>query len=240
MEQPISQGRKVALLGTATTSVHDAPYHDETWEIWSLSANFLHKNRFTRWFELHTYATLEANLTVPEYLTFLKACGNRLMVGHASEHWPQAQLYPIDAVTERFRFDDTDCGYFTSSCSYMLALVLHEHLLGQTVSDLGLWGIDMAQDGEYKHQRPCVEHYLGIARGLGIRLHMAPESPLLRTPARYAFDYLKLSREMTQRFNDSRVEADRLRVASLEAEKKYYYAMGNRDAIKSINEYWNL
>ena len=47
----------------------------------------------------------------------------------------------------------------------------------------------MAIGTEYVHQRPCLEWYLGIARGLGIKVHLPTKwgSPVLQGPI-YAID----------------------------------------------------
>lgn len=231
--------RKIALLGTATSSVHDAPYGDESWEIWNISGNFLHGKRFTKWFEIHTHEVLVNANTVPEYFKFLGGLGDKLMAGHGSSQWPQAEIYPIDTIVREFG------EYFTSSLAYMLAYAIYLHIKdvevgGPGISHIGLWGCDMAVEGEYKHQRPCVEYYLGIARGMGIELHIAPESPLLRCSAKYGFDYQKLSAEMTSRLIEAKHNAEQKRLAALKAEKEYEYAAGVRDAVKTVNEYWNL
>lgn len=226
--------RRIALVGTATTSVHDAPYNDPAWEIWNISGNFIHNKRFDLWFDVHTPEVIEAARTVPQYFEFLKNAGNKLMVIHPSERWPEARLYPLDKASEKFG------EYFTSSLSYMLAYAFLLYLEGENIAQIGLWGCDLAVDGEYAHQRPCVEYYLGIFRGAGIPISIAPESPLLRCAAPYGTAYLKLSREMTQRLCDAKIEADQKRIASLEAEKQFQYAAGKRDAILQICQYWNL
>lgn len=230
---------KIAILGTASSSVMDAPYDDESWQIWNISANFNKGKRFDNWFELHSPEVLDAARTHPDYFDFLKKCGNKLIAGHKSDRWPEAHLYPLDRICGRFG------DYFTSSLAYMIAMALDMHLTaienGQIgVAEIGLWGVDMATSGEYASQRPCCEYYLGIARGMGIVLKIAPESPLLRTPAKYAFDYLKLSREMTQRELDARVESEQLRIRSLNVEKEYEFARGVHHALKQVNQYWNL
>ena len=40
------------MLGTAHSAI-DAPFDDESWEIWGVSAKGEHVTRADRWFELH-------------------------------------------------------------------------------------------------------------------------------------------------------------------------------------------
>lgn len=192
MEIPLPKPlRKIAIVGTAPSSCLDAPYDDESWEIWSLGCNVQMNKRFTRWFEMHTERVLREAKAWDDLLPYWQKMGDKLMVGHPSPAWPDAKKYPIDDITAKFG------RYFTSSISYMLALAIHE---GADV--IGLWGIDMVGDEEYGNQRPCCEYFLGIARGMNIELVIADESPLLRHERLYGFERCELSAEI----NTMRIE----------------------------------
>ena len=130
---------KIAIVGTASTSVNEAPWKDESWQIWSLGRNSASCPRFSRWFELHTKDVLIAAGALNQRMDFLKAAGDKLMIGH--DCWPElpeARFYPwVDIITEFGR-------YLTSSLSNMVALAIHE---GAT--EIGLWGVDMVCPDEY-------------------------------------------------------------------------------------------
>ena len=230
--------RKIAILGTAFTSVDEAPYDDMSWEIWNISANYNKPKRFTRWFEMHTFDTLYESKAIPEYYDFLKKCGNKLVAGFEDkEHWPDAEIYPQELIIHRFG------KYFTSSCSYMVAMAIHEHLLakefgGEPISELGFWGVDMAVAEEYGHQRACLEYYIGIAYGLGMKVTIARQSPILRCMAMYALDNKVFSAEMTGRLLEAKRRADMSRVNSLNAEKQEFYDRGCRDTLQVLANYW--
>ena len=51
--------KKIALVGTASSSCDLAPYDDESWEIWTIGCNLQKNNRVTKMFELHTQSVLE-------------------------------------------------------------------------------------------------------------------------------------------------------------------------------------
>jgi hypothetical protein len=93
------------------------------------------------------------------------------------------------------------CGYFTNSISYLIALAIYELKGVEQGSIIGLWGVDMAQQGlqsgsvagwftsEYARQRPSVEYWLGIAEGLGIKIHVPDQSDILKTACIYGYQH---------------------------------------------------
>ena len=194
--------RKVAIVGKAPSSRGLAPYNDKTWEIWGLGDLWRHIPRWDRWFELHDTGAGKQRWQ-PDHVQFLQNCTN-LYVAHPTPELPIAKLYPKDEVLAKF------FPYFNNSVSWMIALALHEG-----VTHLGLWGVDMAQsdpakgsNGEYEHQRPSCEFFVGWAAGMGIEVHVAAESDLLKTTRLYGFEthtgeaYVKLcarQKELQQR-----------------------------------------
>ena len=68
----------------------------------------------------------------------------------------------------------------------------------------------MAQDSEYESQRPSCEYFIGLARGMGIKVHVPDKSDLLKTLWLYPFEpespmWVKCEsrrRELQQRANE--------------------------------------
>lgn len=187
-EQPQLATVKIAIIGKAPSSRDLAPYKDPEWEIWSLGDNWRNIPRWDRWFELHDLR--EGVKRWPkEHVEWIKACPE-LWVAHPHPDLPQAKLYPKDEVLSRF------FRYFNNSISWMIALAMLERATGvRNVTDIGLWGVDMAvsdpalgNNGEYEHQRPSCEFYIGMAAGMGIKMHIPEQSDLLKTPRLYGFD----------------------------------------------------
>lgn len=101
-----------------------------------------------------------------------------------------ARVYPLKAVIEKL-----DDDYFSSTICYMLAWAIYKY----TVKDketgrltltqpvhLRLYGVDMAQKlpdgtGEYTLEKGGVEHWVGYARGLGMKVTIAEGGEVLRT-----------------------------------------------------------
>lgn len=90
------------------------------------------------------------------------------------------------------------------------------------------------------HQKACCEYYIGYARALGIKVYIAPQSPLARSNAMYAFDNPKLGREMTERMVElERIVAQKKRERE-NAEKEGIRFEAQLELIKDINNRWQL
>lgn len=180
---------KVAIVGTASTSSGEAPWKDESWQIWSLGVNSALAPRYDRWFELHTKDVLSAAGALDMRYEFLKAAGDKLVIGH--DCWPElpeAKLYPWETVIAKFG------RYLTSSLSIMIALAIIEG-----ADEIGLWGVDMVCPDEYVQQRSGCEYLLGYAKASGIKITIAKESPILRPTRVYALEDSGFSREIIER-----------------------------------------
>lgn len=68
-------------------------------------------------------------------------------------------VYPIDEISEKFK-----TSYFTSTIDFMIAYSMWEG----GVDKICLHGINLSTQQEYKDQKPGVEFWLGMARGIGI------------------------------------------------------------------------
>lgn len=182
LAQEVPKRRKIALVGTAASSRLDAPFDDESWEIWTLGCGVEFCKRIDKLFEVHTQHVLEEANAWTGLVPYLKKHGKDTILGHANSEFPDATPYPIEQMTAKYG------RYFTSSIAYMLAYAIE-----QEPDAIGLWGIDMMGTEEYNHQRPCCEYLLGIARGKNITLVVADESPILRSERLYAFEHTALS-----------------------------------------------
>lgn len=176
---------KVALVGFAS-SYKDAPYSDESWEIWGLNEAWKYFPRWDRWFEMHKREVFakEGDRDQAAHVAWLQnQDGQRpIYMLQPFDDIPGSVAFPIDALTDRF-FPGQPSGYWTSTISYMLALAIAEGF-----SEIGLYGIDLASHVEYANQRPAAEYLIGVARGMGIKVTIADGSALLKAPARYGYD----------------------------------------------------
>lgn len=73
--------------------------------------------------------------------------------------------YPLEDIVNKF-----DSTYFTNTISYMIAYAL---FIG--VDDIEIYGVDMNGEQEYIAERGSVMYWIGYARALGVKVHMASE-----------------------------------------------------------------
>jgi len=227
---------KIALIGSAPSSVRIAPYQDPAWQIWGCSpGTYGVMPRCNAFFELHLYEP-GAPWFSPEYCQWLKACperGTALWVGNdkAVQQMPGSQVLPYDAINEEF---DPSRWFNTSSLFWMMAMAIKA---GAT--KIGLWGVDMAANEEYEMQRAGIHFLTYIAASRGIEVGVPPESDLMTPRFRYGID------EWTHSYRKLRARRfeleTRMRAAEAEAKNKELeaaFVKGALDDTKYQNDTW--
>lgn len=197
---------KLAILGSAPSSVDLAPFKDksyqkymggkvqlqpatphieEEWVIWACSPGCYGRiPRCDVYFELHRWEPGQPWFS-PEYVKFLQDFKGPVYTGGVVPELPQHIVYPIEEIDKEFS------SYFlTSSIAMMLALAIKkfdefdkgmvEHGFEPEKHTIGLWGVDMAASEEYAFQRPGCQHFIIEALRRGIEIYVPPESDLLR------------------------------------------------------------
>lgn len=163
--------KKLAIVCGSPSTEMDAPFGDDSFEIWVLGNRSNRYPRFDLVFEIHD--DLSEHGDVDRYVQHLLSLGAPLVVGEG---------FPVkDGPVQVFPFEDArrlfGSTYLTSSTAYMLALALlrgYEHI--------ELYGVDMAiDDHEYFRQRPCLEAWVGFAKGRGVTVVIPAKSPVLRS-----------------------------------------------------------
>lgn len=169
-----------------------APFGDDTWEIWVLGIRAYHANylRITRIFEIHEDLVLEKykdKVTVPvyvpnDYYNKLMHMSIPVVVSYHADAFKRfeghvnLQYFPLQAVNEMYGAE-----YLTSTCSYMIAQAVLEG-----AEEIAIFGVDMAVDNaEYFYQRPCMEAWIGFAKGRGVKVTISEQSPLGRNSDLY-------------------------------------------------------
>lgn len=171
-------GRKIALCGSHSNSLADAPWDDPSWEFWGhASSRAWYARSMDRYFDLHprscwtrggkksaAYPKWLAQNTVPIYMQ------DRYPEVPASVRYPKGRIL-MEYADAR--------GYFTNHVAWMIALALTEG----GVSAIGLFGVNYGTEGEYLKQRGSCEYWLGRAAGAGVRIVLPDQCSLLREPA---------------------------------------------------------
>lgn len=169
--------RKVALCGSHSESLADAPWTDPSWEFWGhASSRAWYRRRMDRYFDLHpkacwtrggkkgdVYPKWLARNTVPIYMQ------DQFPEVPASVKYPKGRIL--------LEFGDAR-HYFTNHAAWMIALALTEG-----VNVIGLFGINYSTEGEYVRQRGSAEYWLGRAAQAGVRVVLPEQCSLLAEPA---------------------------------------------------------
>lgn len=170
--------RKVAIIGAGGRRVH-APWDDDTWCWWAL--NEIGQPRFDRHFELHPmavqsdkdFAALRA-MPAPCYV---------LDLADAERHGvANAVAYPLARILEA----TGGRRYFTCTFAYQIALAVADGF-----AEISLWGVDLdlGTARERLVEKPCVEYWLGLAEGRGVKVTLPLQSTLLDRRYLYGYDY---------------------------------------------------
>lgn len=178
------QELKIALIGSAPSSIRLAPYHDDSWQVWGCSPGaygVVPKGRSNVWWELHKYEPGQPWFS-PEYCQFLLE-HPRVMVAEPRPEMPNGEVLPVDELVAKY-----GPYFFTSSVAWMMAVAIE---MGAT--KIGLWGVDMAATEEYEAQRAGLHYFAMIAKRQGIEVGVPPESDLFRPRFLYGVDEIKHS-----------------------------------------------
>lgn len=165
--------RKVALIGTVTSSLRAAPWEDPSWEIWAhASASSLCK-RVDRYFDLHPAAVIRetrknAHL---DYFGWLKRVQVPVYLQTKDPEVPASVRYPRERIQAEFPWR------FGSQTAWMIALALTEG-----VDAIGLFGIHYQHESEYAEQRANCEFWVGVAVGRGVQVVIPASCPVAREP----------------------------------------------------------
>ena len=155
---------KVAICGLAPSYI-DAPWSDPEWEKWSLAWGHEYVHQSAKVFEMHDLSIVpDQRLESMEYIDSLVTQEN----------------YPLTEIINQYG------DYFNCSVDYMIALAIHLH-----ADEIGLWGVN-ASDKGHLYQRAGIEHWLGIAKGKGIKVTIHEDSPILKyqKPDEVRYGYL--------------------------------------------------
>lgn len=179
---------KVAIIGSAPDK-KNAPFDDPSFDIWAISgaaySESLHgeikeDNEENGWNSIHRVDLLFDMHKRPVFAPKIKelnAAGCPIMMQLHHSDIPASVPYPVERVASEVGEE------FSSSIAYMMALAIF-----YGYREMHLYGVNMATESEYAYQRPGVKYYLGVARGMGIKTRVPPESKLDKSVWRYGYD----------------------------------------------------
>ena len=128
--------------------------------------------------DLHLYDKSLIGDRTPGYLIY--------MLGDGAGYPKAAIRYPIEKIIEEFGVP-----YFSCSFAYMIALAI---LLGY--KEIDLYGCTIYAEGEYEYQKSCIEFWIGMAMGRGIKVKPHNPTHICQTPDFKLYGYCMTYREL--------------------------------------------
>jgi len=176
--------RKIALVGTAESGAK-APFDDDSYEIWGVSARAAYVTRADRWFELHRIDG-EPDKWASNWRSIIKTYSHDVvlyMLYPEFDLGPKVVAYPYEKIVQRF-----GTYFMTSSFAWMMALAIDElrPVNGEPIDgEIAIFGVEMEYGTEYTQQRVGFRHFMDLARVLGIGITRLLASGLSYEPVPY-------------------------------------------------------
>lgn len=174
-------------------ALREAPH----WERWGFNGLYrsIRAQHFTRWFELHSRLVDPYSVGAGwrEPVKELRAVSKKipLYLCEPDPEIPLAKVYPraeVEALT-------TNGKYHAGSFDWMVALAILEGF-----KEIRIVGVNFQAGGEPISARPCLEYWLGVAEGRGIKTKVIGGDcfrifDLLRSDIPYGFEAQRLVEE---------------------------------------------
>lgn len=172
---------KIAILGSAVSSVQFAPFKDPEWEIWGCSPANKGLPKVDVWFELHNL-DVKKREGLTEWIEWLKQ-QPKVYLQQPDPSFAGSIKYPFREMVEKYgRY------WWTNQIVYMQALAIEKIIEKKDPENtIGIYGVDMAATTEYSQQRPACQFFIMHALNLGIQMVVPPESDILEPPPPYGY-----------------------------------------------------
>lgn len=231
---------KIALIGSAPSSVRLAPYQSKEWEIWGCSPGvFGVAPRIDAWFELHRYEPGQTWFS-PEYCQWMSKLQVPVYMAEVRPEIPTSCVLPIPELVEKY-----GPFFFSSSLAYMFSMAM-ERILADRASgksdgkdSIGLWGVDMAATEEYGYQRAGCQFFALIAKWMGIEVGVPPESDLFVPSPLYGvseIEHGQIKLLQRQRELQSRLHQKEMELKACEQEA--FFLKGALDDVVYMKSTW--
>ena len=124
--------------------------------------------------------------------------------------------------------------HFCSSIAWMLAWAIE-----QMPKRIGLFGVDMAAGSEWAYQRPSCQHFLGLAKTLGIEIVLPPESDLMRPTTLYGIgEHNQRHIKLRERMAELESQESQLNNTIQNYTQQLAQVRGAKDVLNYVMELW--
>jgi len=183
--------RKIGIVGAGISEEDLLPYLDE-YELWSVNNLYTRFPNITwaKWFEIHEikrrgfsyyrrgykHYPINSSQSVNEYLSKINYLDCPVMMRKELKIIKNSIAFPFKELIEKYGY------YWGCSFAWMTAYAIEQY----NVEEIAYFGVGL-NGSEYYYQRPSTEYYIGIAKGMGIKIYFH-NSDLLRGNYMYAYD----------------------------------------------------
>lgn len=170
---------KIAIVGEAETTCHQAPFDDPEWKIWTLNDAHVHGWRWDEWFQIDRLTNdgfgENPKVSIEDHVGWLSEQTKPVYLMYPDARIPNALPYPRDAMLRKY-----PSAFLSSSPAWMLALAIERQPL-----TIGVWGCDCAHGTEYDNQRWGLWFFEHEAKRQDIAFFFARGSALNNRPLPY-------------------------------------------------------
>ena len=210
---------KLAIVGGGVTMMQ-APFHDESVDIWSTGSVAAGIPRVTEIFDIHK--------TAIQPLSVFEKHNAVVWMQEDNEYVKHSQRFPIEEL-ESWYGKIFDC-----SMSMMMAFAID-----RGYDTIELYGVDMALKDEYERTRANLLYLIGYARGAGVNVKIS-EGSLLMPPCR-TYEYDEPS-EREKKIASYEIEmAQKLRAVNeqkIEVHGQAEYLRGALEMMRELRKYY--
>ena len=148
---------------------------DSDVEIWGINDNAMKLKRFDVLFDIHSLDWIKSKERDEGYYDWLCKLDKPVIMQKHFEDIPTSEEFPYKDYVNKYG------EIFFSSFDWMMAYAIEKGY-----KDIQLYGIDMAVQEEFLYQRPSAMYWIGLARGLGVKIAIQEDSAL-NTKSLYGF-----------------------------------------------------
>lgn len=231
-----SRLRKIAIFGTTPTRMEGPVQDDSGWERWTIGPGGKDMHNWDRLYEVHTVWPEDFKGYLNDLSNEKREVWSLVPLKPRIETWWKKEHQKTDAqlaqeitgpfatnkVIDRDHLLDTyGSTWMSSSISWLMAHALDEHLGGNTVAEIGLWGIDLESGEEYIPQYIGCRHFIDLFRVLNVKVTLPSGSGLERElryyPARFetvqALHMERKQKTIQAMLQQCQVQQDQARIA---------------------------
>lgn len=221
---------KIALIGSAPSSVALAPYDDPSWCIWACSPGARpHLKKVDAFYEIHLWEPHQPWFA-PEYVNWMANLKCPVYMLEHIDAIPPSVPYPKDEMLAKY-----GPFFFTSSLSWMFAMAIEA---GAT--EIALFGVDMSAAEEiYTHQRAGCHFFIHEAMKRGIKVTVPQQSDLMRPSPLYGFcEQDHLHQKMLAREAELRQRLTQAQQQFEQSRNDMIYLQGALEDVRYVRNTW--